>query len=87
MCHLVCTKLRNKKGRRAKKYKNLLFIIFLPCVYLKRMTGPPIRKYFFKNPEIQSDFASKSESDIDILRRVGDALSTPLPLTSYMFTF
>ena len=42
---------------------------------------------FFKSPNIQSDLAFKSESDVDILRGVGDALSTPIPLTSYKFTF
>ena len=48
---------------------------------------PTIRSYFFKTPKIRSDFESKSEFNIDILRRVGNVLSTSLPLTSYKFTF
>ena len=42
---------------------------------------------FFKNLKIQSEFAYKSESDIDILKRVEDVLLTPLPLTRYRFAF
>ena len=37
---------------------------------------PTIRSCFFKNTRIRSDFASKSESDIDILRKVGDVLQS-----------
>ena len=46
--------------------------------------GEARRSYFLKNPKMRSDFASKSESDVDILRGVTDALSMSLPLTSYM---
>ena len=44
----------------------------------------PTIQSFFLNPKIRSDFASKS--DIDLVG-VGGALSTPLPFTSYNFTF
>ena len=38
-----------------------------------RSADPIFREYFLKYLKIRSVFASKSESDIDILRRVGDA--------------
>ena len=42
---------------------------------------PTIRSHIFESLEIRSNFASKSESDMDILRRVGG-----LPLTSSIIT-
>ena len=38
------------------------------------VADPTIRPYLFKNPKIRSDFVSKSESDIEILRSKGIVL-------------